>query len=109
MAAPADKTHHHVRFRRRVRGEAVVVAAEVADGTTLWDAAKAVGLPVASACSGSALCARCGFEILEGADALSAEDPDERRAKERNQLPEHQRLSCQVHVHGDVLATTGYW
>ena len=108
MAPPADKAHR-VRFRRRVHGETVVVSADVADGTTLWDAARAVGLPVASACSGSALCARCGFEILEGADALSAERSDERRAKDRGQLPAAQRLSCQVHVHGDVLATTGYW
>ena len=108
MAFPTGKAHQ-VRFRRRVRGEAVVVTTEVADGTTLWDAARGVDLPVASACSGSALCARCGFEILDGADGLSAEDGDERRARERDRLPEAQRLSCQVRIHGDVFATTGYW
>ena len=100
---------HEVRFRRRVRGETVVVSTSVSDGTTLWDAARGEGLPVASACSGSALCARCGFEILAGNEALSSEDEDERRAKERSQVPEAYRLSCQVRVHGDVFATTGYW
>ena len=64
---------------------------------------------MASACSGDALCARCGLEPLEGASALSAESDDERLTKERSRVAPELRLSCQARVHGDVTATARYW
>ncbi len=90
-------------------GRAETLCAEVADGTTLWDAARAQGLPVATSCNGESLCARCGLLPLEGADALSAESPAERLAKERGRVDPGLRLSCQARIHGDVLATARYW
>ena len=100
---------HTVRFVRRVAGEHVTLTTHVADGTTLIEAARAAGLPIASACSGIALCARCGLEILAGAGALDPEREDERRQKRRNRVPAEQRLACRAGVHGEVTATAGYW
>jgi len=100
---------HEVQFQRRIRGRPVRLTTRVADGTSLWDAARALGLPVAASCSGSALCARCGFVILAGHDSLSAETGTEREARQRGSVDDAQRLSCQTRVHGDVVATTTYW
>ena len=98
-----------MQFQRRRKGRIETLRAEVADGTSLWHAARALGLPVASACSGSALCVRCGLEPLEGANALSPESESERLAKERSRIDPELRLSCQARVHGDVTATARYW
>ena len=40
---------------------------------TLLEAARAVDLPIASACGENGACARCGLEILEGRETLAAE------------------------------------
>ena len=100
---------HTVSFLRRVGGESRTLIASVADGTSLLDAARAAGLPIASACSGVALCARCGLDILAGANALDPERDDERQQKRRNRVPAEQRLACRAGVRGDVTATATYW
>ena len=43
----------------------------------LLEAARDVGLPVASACGADGICGRCGLEIVEGAQTLAA--PSARR------------------------------
>ena len=98
-----------MQLQRRRKGRIETLTAEVPDGTSLWDAARALGLPVASACNGSALCGRCGLEPLEGASALSQETEIERLAKERGRIEPELRLSCQARVQGDVTATARYW
>jgi adenylate cyclase len=103
------RMQHTVSFVRRVGGAPAALAARVADGTTLLDAARDAGLPIASACSGVALCARCGLSILAGANALDPERDDERGQKQRNRIPLEQRLACRAGVHGDVTATATYW
>ena len=100
---------HIVSFVRREREERVALETRVADGVTLLEAARAAGLPIASACAGAALCARCGLAILAGADALDPELADERRQKARNRIPAQQRLACRARVHGPVTATAAYW
>ena len=100
---------HRVRFQRRKHGRLETLCIEVPDGTTLWNAARALDLPVASACRGDALCARCGLEPLAGASALSAESEDERLTKERSRVAPELRLSCLTRVHGNVTATARYW
>lgn len=100
---------HTVRFVRRERGALVAQSARVADGTTLLEAARAAGLPIASACSGAALCARCGLTLLEGTQAVEPERDDEREQKRRNRVPPEQRLACRAGVHGDVTVTATYW
>ena len=103
------RVQHTVSFIRRVGGERATSSLRVADGTTLLEAARAAGLPIASACSGVALCARRGLEILRGAGALEPEREDETRQKRRNRVPPEQRLACRAGVHGDVTATAPYW
>ncbi len=100
---------HTVSFVQRIDGEAVTVTARIADGATLLEAARGAGLPIASACSGVALCARCGLAILAGESALEPERDDERRQKQRNRIPAEHRLACRAVVHGDVTATATYW
>ena len=100
---------HLVSFVRREGSERVTLTARVAEGATLLEAAREVGLPIASACSGVALCARSGLSVLAGAEALDPEQPDERRQKERNRVPAEQQLACRAGVHGAVTATAAYW
>ena len=100
---------HSVTFLRRRGGAAVEQVARVPDGMTLLDAARGAGLPIASACSGEALCARCGLTILSGAAALDPERADERVQKELNRIAPEQRLACRAGVHGPVVATAAYW
>jgi ferredoxin len=98
-----------VTFVRRRAGVPETVTREVPEGTTLLDAARGAGLPIARACTGRGLCGRCDLEILDGAPGLSAESEDERETRSRDQLPASRRLACQARVHGAVRATTGYW
>ncbi len=100
---------HRVQFQRRIAGEIETLSTEVPDGTTLWDAARALDLPVATSCQGASLCGRCGLEPLAGGRALSAESKAELAAKQRSRIDPALRLSCQARVHGDVLATARYW
>jgi ferredoxin len=78
-------------------------------GTTLLDAARRAGLPLASACDGGALCGRCGVTILAGAAGVAPEGEDEARAKRRNRAGAGERLACRVLVSGDLEVTASYW
>lgn len=81
----------------------------VAPGTSLLDAARRAGLPVASACGALGLCGRCGMQVLEGGAQLSAETPDESRVKRRNRIAPELRLACRVRVANDIEVTAPYW
>ena len=81
----------------------------VARGTTLLEAARCAGLPMASACGADGLCARCGVCVLAGAEALSPETEAERRQKRRNRIDPALRLACRAAVAGNVEVTAGYW
>jgi ferredoxin len=78
-------------------------------GTTLLDAARRAGLPMASACGADGLCARCGVQVLAGAGALTPETEMERRQKRRNRIDPELRLACRAAVAGDLEVTAGYW
>lgn len=83
---------------------------EIAAGEmTLLDATEAVGLPIASACGSEGACARCGLEIVEGAEGLTPESERERRIKERNRIDPEQRLACRVRPEGDLTVRASYW
>ncbi len=85
---------------------------ELTGAGTLMARALAVGLPVASSCSGRGACARCLVSILEGDALLSAMDDHERDVLSRNCVAPGARLACQTQLQdpeGDVLITTGYW
>lgn len=83
--------------------------ARVPAGTVLLDAARDAGLPVASACGASGLCARCGLRILAGADTVAPETSEERDAKRRNRVEPTLRLACRVRVEDDLVVTAPYW
>ncbi len=79
---------------------------------TLMAQALAVGLPVASSCSGRGACGRCMVSILEGEAALTAMDPHEFEVLHRNGAAAAVRLACQTRLlnrEASVSITTGYW
>ena len=59
--------HHLIRFLPSER------SVRVAPGTSLLEAAREAGLPVAQTCTGEGICARCGMQIVEGGEDLAAE------------------------------------
>ena len=94
---------HQVRFEPSGRTVRVVV------GTSLLEAARRAGLPLASACGGGALCGRCGVRVLSGASALPPSGEAEARALRRNRAPAEQRLACRSLVSSDLTVTASYW
>ena len=93
-----------IRFLPSAR-EVVIVAGE----STLLEATREAGLPIASACGENGACARCGLEIVEGSDAIEAETEREMTIKERNRIDSHLRLACRVHPTGDMIVRATYW
>jgi ferredoxin len=94
-----------VRVRFRPSGRALFVA----PGTSLLEAARRAGLPMASGCGAEGLCGRCGLRVLSGAEHLSPETDGEAEAKRRNRVDDGLRLACQATVAGDVEVSTSYW
>ena len=78
-------------------------------GTTLWEAIRSAGLPIASACGADGICGRCGVTVIEGSASLSTETPGESEVKQRNRVDPRQRLSCRCTVNGDLRVSTSYW
>jgi adenylate cyclase len=79
----------------------------VAAGTSLLEAARAAGLPVASACGADGVCGRCGMRILAGDPG--PETAAEAAIKRRNRIEPELRLSCRVRVESELVATATYW
>ena len=77
----------HVTVRFLPEGREV----QVTRGASLISAVRSAGLPMASACRAEGLCGRCGVEIVDGAGALSPEEPDEQSAKRRNRIDRFRR------------------
>jgi ferredoxin len=80
---------------------------EVPRGTLLIDAIRQAGLPIARACGDELLCGRCGVRIASG--EVAPEKDVERRAKQRNRVPEELRLACALRVRGDLVVGADYW
>ena len=94
-------------FELRFQPSGIVTRVE--SGTTVWAAARAAGLPMASACSGDGLCARCGVRLLSGCESVPDQTPAEARAKSANRVDPDLRLACRVAVAGDLTVTAPYW
>jgi ferredoxin len=92
-----------------VRFEPSGKTVRVRAGTSLLDAARQAELPVAASCGADGVCARCGLEVLAGADSLPPETPRERDIKQRNRVDAKLRLSCRVRVEADLSVTAPYW
>lgn len=78
-------------------------------GTSLLEAARLAGLPIASACSGGGACGRCGVRVVSGAEASAPETGAEAHVKARNRVDTALRLACRTGVSGDMTITTPYW
>ena len=79
------------------------------EGTTLLEAARQAGLPMASACGAEGVCGRCGVTVISGASAVSPETETEIDVKTRNRIESGQRLACRAVVDGPVEITASYW
>ena len=95
--------HHLIRFLPSER------SVRVAPGTSLLEAAREAGLPVAQTCTGEGICARCGMQVLEGGADLDEESPREAKAKARNRIDPRLRLSCLLLADRDLTVTAPYW
>ena len=84
-----------------------------ADGTTVLDAARSLGVDLDSVCGGRGLCGRCQVRPAEGefpkhgitsaGSHLSAPGADEAEYDRLRGLAEDRRLGCRAAIHGDVL------
>lgn len=78
-----------------------VVNVEAEEGRKLVLALEDAGIDILHRCGGNARCTTCRVEILEGDAGEMSEAERNRLAMEQN-LAEGVRLSCQVHVKGDL-------
>jgi len=81
----------------------------VADGTTVLDAARDLGVDLDSVCGGRGICGRCQVSlgsspgIPADLSALSSPGPTETNYRGRRPLPADRRLGCAVTISGDVV------
>ncbi len=84
-----------------------------ADGTTVLDAARSLGVDLDSVCGGRGLCGRCQVRPAEGefpkhgivssGGHLSPSGADEAEFDRLRGLAADRRLGCRAAIHGDVL------
>jgi uncharacterized 2Fe-2S/4Fe-4S cluster protein (DUF4445 family) len=84
-----------------------------ADGTTVLDAARRLGVDIDSVCGGRGICGRCQVEqsvgefakhgITSAPDHLTPLGPVEAEYRELKGLADGRRLGCVAHVQGDVV------
>ncbi|MGH0035993.1 MAG: 2Fe-2S iron-sulfur cluster-binding protein [Myxococcota bacterium] len=97
------RVEHEVRFEPS--GREIRVPA----GTSLLEAARAAGLPVASACGADGICGRCGLAILAGGERLAPESEAEARVKRANRIDPELRLACRIDLASNLVVTAPYW
>ncbi len=80
-------------------------SAEVPSGTSILDAAEAVGVDLPSNCGGVCACTTCHVWVERGLDSLSEiEDREDDKLQEAAGLTAHSRLGCQARIGGaDVV------
>ena len=74
---------------------------EAGDGRKLVLAIEDNGVDILHRCGGKAKCTTCRVEVLEG-DAGEMGEAERNRLAAETGLAENVRLSCQVHVRGDM-------
>lgn len=65
--------------------------------------------PVASSCKGDGICSKCRIRVIQGQENLTPQTDLEIKTKMKNKVDETERLSCQVHLLGDITIDTNYW
>ena len=76
------------------------VTVDCAEGESLFDAARRMGVPVATACAGKATCGLCRMKIVSGAEHLTPFNSGERKHLGNVYFLTKERLSCQARVQG---------
>ena len=71
-----------------------------AEGESLFEVARRMGVPVATACAGQAPCGLCRMKIEAGAEHLSPFNAGERKHLGNVYFITRERLSCQARVQG---------
>ncbi len=85
-----------------------------AEGASLLDAARGLGVDLDSVCGGRGICGRCQVDVAEGAfakhglDSHSAHaspwsDVEQRHVEKRGAFPPGRRLGCQARICGDLV------
>jgi uncharacterized 2Fe-2S/4Fe-4S cluster protein (DUF4445 family) len=87
-----------------VRFEPMGLEVECAAGESLFELARRLGVPVATACVGNATCGLCRMKVLAGGEHLSAFNAGERKHLGNVYFITHQRLSCQARVLDGTVA-----
>jgi len=77
------------------------ITREIPAGESLFSAAAAAGVTVATRCGGKGACGLCRVKIVEGAEHLSAFTRTEERHLGTVYFITKERLACQAVVHGD--------
>lgn len=71
----------------------------VPEGTTLFNAAHWIGLPIESTCGGRGTCGKCRVQVLRGAAEVT---PADRRHLSEEELAAGWRLACEAIVTTDI-------
>ncbi len=71
----------------------------VPEGTTLFNAAHWIGLPIESTCGGRGTCGKCRVQVLAGEVGIT---PADRRHLSEEELAAGWRLACESVLEGDV-------
>lgn len=71
----------------------------VPPGTTLFNAAHWIGLPIESTCGGRGTCGKCKVRVVRGDTEIT---PADRRHLSEAELGEGWRLACQAEAHDDA-------
>ena len=95
------------RALRTVRFEPAGRSVLVPEGSSLLDAARRAGQPIARGCGAEGRCSRCGVSVLAG--RVAAQDERESTVKQRNRIPAELRLACRVAIEDDLVVTAPYW
>ena len=87
----------------RVRFVKEGIDVEVADGTTILEAAKKIGAPEGDRCGGVCACSTCHVYVSKGFDATSEISDEEYDILDKAfDVRATSRLGCQAKVHGDI-------
>ena len=82
----------------------------VAPGTSLHEAIRRAGLPIASGCGADGICGRCAVAIRSDRGRLSEETREEAQTKRGNRIDPGDRLACRTRVEqGEIAVTASYW
>lgn len=77
------------------------ITGNIEAGKTILEAASEMGVGIAHACFGNALCSTCRVDVIEGADGLSARAPKEKISLNYHLcFSDDVRLACQAKLQG---------